>query len=100
MSEQQAPDPPAEAGSPQRRAIQGVETATAGFVGPTRFGPTEGEPVLLSSFADFQSVYGGIEPLAFEDVAAPEVLNPLGINCLRFVERRGFRLLGRPHREL
>lgn len=48
------------------KTIEGVSTSTAGFVGPTRTGPTSGEPRLLTSFADFQRVYGGLEDLNFE----------------------------------
>jgi phage tail sheath protein FI len=31
------------------KAIEGVSTSTAGFVGPTRFGPIDGEPELLTT---------------------------------------------------
>jgi phage tail sheath protein FI len=48
------------------KTIEGVSTSTAGFVGPTRTGPTSGEPRLLTSFADFQRVYGGLEDLKFD----------------------------------
>ncbi|MFB6247939.1 MAG: phage tail protein, partial [Salinibacter sp.] len=49
------------------KTIEGVSTSTAGFVGPARFGPTSGEPPLLTSFADFQRIYGGLEDLDFRD---------------------------------
>jgi len=48
------------------KTIEGVSTSTAGFVGPARTGPTSGEPRLLTSFADFQRIYGGLEDLNFE----------------------------------
>lgn len=48
------------------KSIEGVSTSTAGFVGPTRYGPTSGEPPLLTSFADFQRIYGGLEELDIE----------------------------------
>jgi phage tail sheath protein FI len=50
------------------KTIEGVSTSTAGFVGPTRMGPVSGSPELLTSLADFESIYGSIDPLTFEDV--------------------------------
>ena len=41
------------------RAIEGVGTSTAGFIGMTVKGPTIGAPALVTSFADFQRQYGG-----------------------------------------
>jgi hypothetical protein len=39
--------------------IQGVSTSTTGMVGVTQRGPTEGKPVLVTSFADFRQQFGG-----------------------------------------
>jgi hypothetical protein len=47
------------------KSIQGVSTSTAGFIGPTRTGPITGEPELLTSFADFERIYGGFADLSF-----------------------------------
>jgi uncharacterized protein len=41
------------------KPIEGVSTSTAGFVGMTRRGPTEGLPQLVTSFADFERKFGG-----------------------------------------
>ena len=41
------------------RAIEGVGTSTAGFVGMTVKGPSMGAPSLVTSFADFQRQFGG-----------------------------------------
>ena len=41
------------------RAIEGVGTSTAGFIGMTVKGPTVGAPSLCTSFADFQRQFGG-----------------------------------------
>ncbi|NLV85914.1 MAG: phage tail sheath family protein [Clostridiales bacterium] len=41
------------------RAIEGVGTSTAGFIGMTVKGPTIGAPELCTSFADFQRQFGG-----------------------------------------
>ena len=39
--------------------IQGVSTSTTGMVGVTQRGPTDGKPVLVTSFADFRQQFGG-----------------------------------------
>jgi uncharacterized protein len=52
------------------KSIEGVPTSTTGFAGMTRFGPMhylEGpktsEPRLITSFTEFERVYGGLETL-------------------------------------
>lgn len=50
-------------GGPQ--AIEGVSTCTAGVVGPARFGPVGGTPELITSFSEFERVFGGLERLEF-----------------------------------
>jgi phage tail sheath protein FI len=42
------------------RAITGVPTAIAAFVGRTRTGPVD-DPVILNSFGDFARVFGGLD---------------------------------------
>ncbi|MCP3100757.1 phage tail sheath subtilisin-like domain-containing protein [Myxococcus sp. K15C18031901] len=42
-----------------------MSTSTTGFVGPTLTGPSGGTPELLTSFADFERVYGGLDPLSY-----------------------------------
>jgi phage tail sheath protein FI len=46
------------------KAIEGVDTSTAGFVGPCRYGPVAGVPALLTSLGDFERLYGDGQPLA------------------------------------
>lgn len=41
------------------KAMEGVGTSTAGFVGLAEKGPVMGRPVLLTSFAEFQRRFGG-----------------------------------------
>lgn len=41
------------------KAMEGVGTSTAGFVGLAVKGPAEGLPVLVTSFADYQRRFGG-----------------------------------------
>lgn len=63
MPEYLAPGVYVEETSFRPKSIEGVSTSTAAFIGPTRFGPTEGEPELLTSFADFERIYGGLDKL-------------------------------------
>ena len=52
------------------KPIEGVSTSTAGAVGVTERGPTSGKPVLCTSFADFQRIFGDFLP-----VPDPPILN-------------------------
>jgi len=65
MPEYLAPGVFVEEVSFRNKTIEGVGTSTAGFVGPTRFGPIDGEPELLTSFADFERIYGGLDQLEY-----------------------------------
>jgi len=71
------------------KSIEGVSTSTAGFVGPTRTGPITGEPPLLTSFADFQRIYGGLENLNFESDGRQK--NYLAYGVRAFFEEGGQR---------
>lgn len=68
MPEYLAPGVFVEETSFRQKTIEGVSTSTTGFVGSTRFGPVAGEPELLTSFSDFERIYGGIDRLRFEDI--------------------------------
>ena len=59
------------------KSLEGVSTSTTGFAGLTRFGPVcyrdvdlQGpdscEPRLITSFTEFERVYGGLEPLVID----------------------------------
>jgi phage tail sheath protein FI len=65
MPEYLAPGVYVEEVSFRSKSIEGVSTSTAGFVGPTRFGPVGGTPELLTSFEDFVRIYGGLDDLRF-----------------------------------
>ncbi len=67
MPEYLAPGVYIEETSFRPKTIEGVSTSTAGFVGPTRFGPINGEPELLTSYTDFERIYGGLDQLEFDD---------------------------------
>jgi phage tail sheath protein FI len=74
MPEYLAPGVYVEEVSFRSKTIEGVPTSTTGFAGMTRWGPvqyrqgslqgpSETEPRLITSFTEFERVYGGIEPL-------------------------------------
>ena len=70
MPEYLAPGVYVEETSFRSKSIEGVSTSTTAFVGPTRKGPVAGEngnaPLeLLTSFGDFERIYGGLEDLSF-----------------------------------
>lgn len=44
------------------KPIEGVSTSTAGAVGVTEKGPTDGPPILVTSYADFQRTFGDVLP--------------------------------------
>jgi phage tail sheath protein FI len=48
------------------KSIVGMNTSVTGFVGPTQRGPADDAPKPLTSFADFEHTYGGLDPLVGE----------------------------------
>lgn len=70
MPEYLAPGVYVEETSFRAKSIEGVGTSTTAFVGPTRKGPfratadAQEVPELLTSFGDFERIYGGIADLA------------------------------------
>lgn len=87
MPEYLAPGVYVEEVSFRSKTIEGVPTSTTGFAGMTRFGPyhysdeanapKNTEPRLITSFTEFEQVYGGLESLAHgpSDAATVERLN-------------------------
>jgi len=76
MPEYLAPGVFVEEVSFRSKSIEGVPTSTTGFAGMTRFGPvaysggpTNCEPRLITSFTEFERVYGGLEPLNVGEAA-------------------------------
>ena len=73
MPEYLAPGVFVEEVSFRAKSIEGVSTSTTAFVGPTRRGPLSptssqppgSPPEVLTSFLDFQRIYGGLEDLSF-----------------------------------
>ncbi|KAA3656315.1 MAG: phage tail protein [Calditrichaeota bacterium] len=89
MPEYLAPGVYVEETSFRSKSIEGVSTSTAGFVGPARFGPIKGEPELLTSFADFERIYGGMDQLTYDQKS---VHNYLAHAVRAFFEEGGKRL--------
>lgn len=90
MPEYLAPGVFIEETSYRSKSIEGVGTSTAGFVGPTRTGPISGAPELLTSFADFERIYGGLDDLSFGDDG--DMVNYLAHGVRAFFEEGGSRL--------
>jgi phage tail sheath protein FI len=74
MPEYLAPGVYVEEVSFRSKSIEGVPTSTTGFAGMTRYGPVQfsggpstTEPRLITSFTEFERVYGGLEPLVLDD---------------------------------
>jgi phage tail sheath protein FI len=65
MPEYLAPGVFVEETSFRSKSIEGVSTSTTAFVGPTRSGPVGDTPELLTSFADFERMYGGLDDLTY-----------------------------------
>ena len=89
MPEYLAPGVYVEEVSFRSKSIEGVSTSTAGFVGPARFGPADGVPELLTSFADFERIYGGLDELEFD---TGESINFLAQGVRAFFDNGGQRL--------
>jgi phage tail sheath protein FI len=100
MPEYLAPGVFVEEVSFRSKSIEGVPTSTTGFAGMTHFGPVcyrdadiEGplscEPRLITSFTEFERVYGGLEPL---DINGDERIPYLPHAARAFFENGGKRL--------
>ncbi|MEP4194672.1 MAG: phage tail sheath subtilisin-like domain-containing protein [Aliishimia sp.] len=74
------------------RSIQGVGTSTTGFVGLARTGPVGGPPRLVTSFAEFERIFGGLGDVAPESGPQPSSLNYSAYAVRHFFAERGARL--------
>lgn len=91
MPEYLAPGVYVEETSFRAKSIEGVGTSTTGFVGPTRKGPIGGTPELITSFGDFERIYGGFRNLSFSD-APDRPLNYLAHAVRHYFDNGGSRL--------
>lgn len=49
------------------KSIEGVSTATTGFIGATRFGAIDIEPKIVTSLVEYERAHGGKAKLNFAD---------------------------------
>ncbi|CAN5805358.1 hypothetical protein BH20ACI4_BH20ACI4_11950 [soil metagenome] len=77
------------------KSIEGVSTTTTGFIGPTRYGPVELEPDVITSLGEFERIYGDREPLNFgntDDDTKQKMTNFMWHAVRAFFEEGGKRL--------
>jgi uncharacterized protein len=91
MPEYLAPGVYVEETSFRSKSIEGVSTTTTGFIGPCRYGPLDIEPDILTSLADFESIYGDRQKLEFSH-GAEEMDNYLWHAVRAFFQEGGKRL--------
>ncbi|MEW5770367.1 MAG: phage tail sheath subtilisin-like domain-containing protein [Pseudomonadota bacterium] len=96
MPEYLAPGVYVEEVSFRSKSIEGVPTSTTGFAGITRYGPvrhgngpTSTRPRLITSFTEFERVYGGLQPL---DLDGTERINYMAHAARAFFANGGKRL--------
>jgi Bacteriophage tail sheath protein len=90
MPEYLAPGVYVEETSFRAKSIEGVSTSTAGFVGPAKFGPINDIPELVTSFAEYERVFGTADPLAFDGES--ESINQLAMGVRAFFDNGGRRV--------
>jgi phage tail sheath protein FI len=91
MPEYLAPGVYIEEKSFRPKTIEGVSTSTTAFVGPTRKGPLSGLSEIVTSFAEYQRVYGGMADLLFNVNDGP-ITNYMAHAVRAFFENGGKRL--------
>lgn len=65
MPEYLAPGVYVEEVSFRAKSIEGVSTTTTAFIGPTRFGPIDLVPDVITGLGEFERIYGDRQPLDF-----------------------------------
>lgn len=93
MSEYLAPGVFVEEVSFRSKSIEGVGTSVCGMVGPTRFGPVRGTPEVVTSYGEFEKVFGDPGSLQFKtetgDIIVP---NYSALAARAFFENSGKQL--------
>ncbi len=90
MPEYLAPGVYVEEVSFRAKSIEGVSTTTTGFIGPSRFGPVELEPDVITSLGEFERIYGDQRKLEFD--GGQTMHNYLWHGARAFFEEGGKRL--------
>jgi hypothetical protein len=91
MPEYLAPGVYVEEVSYRAKSIEGVSTTTTGFVGPSRFGPVDLAPDVITSLGEFERIYGDQRRLDF-DGGLTTMHNYLWHAARAFFEEGGKRL--------
>jgi phage tail sheath protein FI len=65
MPEYLAPGVYVEEVSFRSKSIEGVSTTTTGFIGPTRYGPVDLVPDVITSLVEFERIYGDRQQIVF-----------------------------------
>jgi phage tail sheath protein FI len=89
MPEYLAPGVYVEEISFRSKSIEGVGTTTTGFVGPTRYGPVDLQPDVITSITEFERTYGDAQPLLYGSTVLP---NFMWHAARAFFENHGVRL--------
>ena len=93
MPEYLAPGVYVEETSFRAKSIEGVSTTTTGFVGPSRYGPIDIEPDVITSIVEFERTYGDREQLEFVPASGSVTMdNYLWHAARAFFEEGGKRL--------
>lgn len=93
MSEYLAPGVFVEEVSFRSKSIEGVGTSVCGMVGPTRFGPVRGTPEVLTSYGEFEKIFGDPKPLTFLKNGSPQTVpNYTALAARAFFENGGKQL--------
>lgn len=99
MPEYLAPGVYVEETSFRSKSIEGVATSTTGFAGMCRFGPVQftggpasSEPRLITSFTEFERVYGSLEALSVSAPGVRDRTNYLAHAARAFFANGGQRL--------
>ncbi|MEJ2043824.1 MAG: phage tail sheath subtilisin-like domain-containing protein [Reinekea sp.] len=89
MPEYLAPGVFVEEVSFRAKSIEGVSTSVAGMAGPTAFGPVRGTPEVLTSYGEFERVFGAPSKLSFD---GQSYLNHTALAARAFFENGGKQL--------
>jgi phage tail sheath protein FI len=69
MPEYLAPGVYVEEVSFRSKSIEGVSTTTTAFIGPTRYGPVDLVPDVITSLVEFERIYGDRQQIVYDGSA-------------------------------
>lgn len=93
MSEYLAPGVFIEEVSFRSKSIEGVGTSVSGIVGPTRFGPLRGIPEVVTSYGEYEKIFGDPGALVFDKEGTPDTVpNYTALAARAFFENGGKQL--------